>query len=73
MQKKWKYDDRLCTSYGRNEESGEEMLNYQKLGENAEKVNYSMFFSDQVSEQRKVGNKMIKNLKERKKMREEVT
>ena len=73
LQKKWKYDDILCSGCKTNEESGEEVLNCKSFGENKEKVSYSMFFSDLVKEQTKVGNKMMKNLKERKRIREEVT
>ena len=73
LQKKWKYDNKLCSGCKTNEESGEELLNCKSFGENKEKVSYSMFFSDLVKEQTKVGNKMMKNLKERKRIREEVT
>ena len=73
LHKKWKYDDKLCSGCKTNEESGEELLSCKSFGENKEKVSYSMFFSDLVKEQTNKQTKMMKNLKERKRIREEVT
>ena len=42
VHKKWKYDDTLCSGCLVNEESGEEILRCNFLGENMEKVTYSL-------------------------------
>ena len=73
LQKKWKYDDKLCTGCNLMEESGEEILQCKNLGENDEEVPYSWFFSNLVEEQVSVGKIMMKKLKERKRLREGVT
>ena len=51
LQKKWKYDDKLCTGCNLMEESGEEILKCKNLGENEEEVHYGWFYSDLVEEQ----------------------
>ena len=73
LQKKWKYDDKLCTGCNLMEESGEEILKCKNLGENEEEVPYGWFYSDLVEEQVSVGKIMMKKLKERKRLREGVT
>ena len=73
LQKKWKYDDKLCTGCNEMEESGEEILKCKNLGENIEEIPYSWFFSDLVEEQVSVGKIMTNKLKERKRLREGVT
>ena len=73
MQKKWKFDDKLCSGCYLEEESGEEILNCKSFGGNSEKLLYSMFFSDLLSEQLCVGKAIMDKLKVRKKIREEVT
>ena len=73
LQKKWKYDDILCSGCNINQESGEEILACDSLGENQEKVTYSGFFSSSVEEQVKVAKVMSRKLKVRQKIREEVT
>ena len=73
LQKKWKYDDKLCTGCNLMEESGEEILKCKNLGENEDGVPYGWFFSELVDDQLSVGKIMMKKLKERKKLREEVT
>ena len=73
LQKKWKFDDKLCSGCNVEEESGEEILNCKSFGGNSEKLAYNMFFSDILSEQLKVGKAMMDKIKQRKKIREEVT
>ena len=43
LHKKWKYSDTLCTGCQVNEESGEEILRCDNLGENVEKISYEWF------------------------------
>jgi hypothetical protein len=43
------------------------------LGGNTENLSYNMFFSELASEQVVVGNSLMKKLKMREKLREEVT
>jgi hypothetical protein len=73
LHKKWKYDDKTCSGCKINEESGEEILLCDSFGENSENVPYSWFYSSSVEEQVCVGKVMMKKLKNRKKIREEVT
>ena len=73
MHKKWKYDDISCVGCNKNNESGEEILRCENLGKNEEKLEYDLFFSEFVMKQISVGKIMIKKLKKRKKIREEVT
>ena len=69
MQKKWKFDDKLCSGCNLKEESGQEILDCKNLGGNTENLSYNMFFSEQLA----VGNSLMKKLKMREKLREEVT
>ena len=73
MQKKWKFVDKLCSGCNLKEESGDEILNCNFFGGNAENLTYSMFYSDKLSEQLCVGKKMMEKLEIIKKIREEVT
>ena len=73
LQKKWKYDDKLCSGCKINEESGEEILACDSFGQNTEKVVYSGFYSSSVDEQVQVAKVMSRKLKVRQKIREEVT
>ena len=73
MQKKWKFDDKLCSGCKLKEEDGQEILQCKSFGENEEKLAYTMFFSDKLSDQVWVGKAMVEKLKVRKKIREEVT
>ena len=72
MQKKWKYDDILCSGCGKNEETGEEILSCKSFG-NSSDNSYSGFYSDNVDDQTNVAKQMMKRMKIRKKIREEVT
>ena len=72
MQKKWKYDDILCSGCGENEETGEEILSCKSFG-NSSDNSYSGFYSDNVDDQTTVAKQMMKRMKIRKKIREEVT
>ena len=38
MQKRWKYDDTLCTGCGKNEETGQEILMCDELSENPQNI-----------------------------------
>ena len=38
MQKKWKFDDKLCSGCNLEKESGEEILHCKSFGENSEKL-----------------------------------
>ena len=72
MDKRWKYDDTLCSGCNQKEETGEEVLGCDKLGENDENVPYGWFFEN--SEKQLFAAKvMMKKLKMREKIREEVT
>ena len=73
LHKKWKFDDKTCSGCKINEESGEEILLCDSFGENRENVPYSWFYSSSVDEQVCVAKVMMKKLKIRKKIREEVT
>ena len=72
-QKKWKYSDRLCSGCQIMDESGDEILFCKSFGENIEKIAYSWFFSESVSDQIEVAKLMKKKLKERDKLIEEIT
>ena len=48
-------------------------MDCKNFGGNKENLAYNMFFSDLVSEQLVVGNMLMKKLKVREKLREEVT
>ena len=73
LQKKWKYSDTLCSGCQENEESGEEILKCESFGENSENASYSMFYSIEVLEQISVGKVMMKKLKAKEKIIEEIT
>ena len=51
MQKRWKYDDTLCTGCGKNEETGQEILMCDELSENPQNISYSWFYKQLVSDQ----------------------
>jgi hypothetical protein len=51
MQKRWKYDDILCTGCGITEETGQEILICDKLSENTENILYSWFYKKLVKDQ----------------------
>ena len=72
LHKKWKFDDKLCSGCQINEESGEEILLCDSFGKNSENVPYSWFYRS-VDKQICVAKVMMKKLKNRKKIREEVT
>ena len=73
LHKKWKFEDKICSGCGINEESGEEILHCDSFGENSDNVPYSWFYSSSVDEQVCVAKVMMNKLKNRKKIREEVT
>ena len=54
-------------------ESGEEVLNCEKFGKNENEVEYSWFYSEFLRKQILAGKVMLKKLKKRKMMREEIT
>ena len=70
---KWKYSDTLCSGYKFNEESGEEILRCENLGKDVQKIEYKWFYSSLVSEQISAGKHMMKELKEKDKIVEEIT
>ena len=72
MQKQWKYDDKICIGCKEREETGEEVLSCDGLGEqNGNKpVKYNWFYSDSVEEIRNVAKVMNEKLKIRKKKME---
>ena len=73
LQKKCKSDDIQCEGCQGNIESGEEILKCDGLGRNEVEADYSWFFSALVTKQIMAGKVMIKKLKKRKQIREEVT
>ena len=73
MHKKWKYEDLKCEGCQENLETGEEILQCEKLGKNENNADYSWFFSRLVSKQILVGKVMLKKLKKRREIREEIT
>ena len=72
-QKKWKYEDNICVGCQENIESGEEVLRCEKLGENDIQAEYSWFYSEQLTKQILAGKVLVKKLKKRKQIREEIT
>ena len=66
LQKKWKYDDKLCSGCLKNEESAEEILACDELGKNEKNLKYSDIFSDSVSEQISVAKVLERKRKRRK-------
>ena len=73
LQKTWKYSDKLCSGCKQNEESGEEVLSCDSFGENPEKITYSWFYRSAVTEQVSVGKIMLKKMKAKEKMKDEIT
>ena len=73
LHQKWKYSDTLCSGCQVNEESGEEILRCESFGENEQKISYSWFYSSLVSEQISAGKVMMKKLKAKDKIVEEIT
>ena len=73
MQRRWKYDDIPCEGCHKNFESGQEILQCEKLGKNEKNIDYTWFFSGLVSKQIEAGVTMMKKLKKRKLIREGVT
>ena len=73
MQKWWKYEDLECEGCHEKCETGEEILQCDKLGPNENQAQYSWFFSNLVSKQRAAGKVMVEKLKKRKRIREEIT
>ena len=73
IQKRWKYDDTLCSGCKVKEESGEEIFMCSSLGENPENLTYSWFYRDSVKDQISAAKMLMKKLKIREKIREEVT
>ena len=73
MHKKWKFDDMKCEGCQEYFETGEEILKCEKLGKNENQAEYSWFYSDHVSKQILVSKVMIKKLKKRREIREEIT
>jgi hypothetical protein len=70
-QKKWIYSDRLCSGCTLNDESGNEILFCKSFGKNIQKISYSWFYRESVSDQILVAQIMMKKLKAREKLREE--
>jgi hypothetical protein len=62
MQKKWKYEDKLCIGCKRREETGEEILSCWHFG-TEENFKYDMFYSDSSIDMIRVANCMMKKLK----------
>ena len=73
LQKRWKFEDVLCSGCKNEKESVNEILRCKHLGMENEKLRYSMFFSEAVDDMVLVGKEMLKRLKVRKRIREEVT
>ena len=73
VQKKWRYEDIKCSGCLMNDETGDEMLNCTSFGENDSEMKYEWFYSDNIDQQIIVAKTMMKKLKMRKNLREEVT
>jgi hypothetical protein len=63
MQKKWKYDDTLCTGCGQNEETGQEILMCDELSENLKTSHTVGFYKQLVKDQVGAAKVMMKKLK----------
>ena len=72
MQNKWMYEDVLESGCGENEETGEAILSCKSSG-NTSDNSYSWFYSENVDDQTTVAKQMMKRMKTRKNIREEVT
>jgi hypothetical protein len=68
MQKKWKYEDKLCSGCKVREETGEEILSCWFLGkeENVKPMTYAMFYCESIRDMILVANCMMERLKTRK-------
>ena len=73
LQKKWKYEDLLCSGCHDNEESGEEIFSCKSFGENYEKITYSWFYSEKLDEQVSAAKMMMRKMKIRKGLRDRIT
>ena len=75
LQKKWKYSDTMCSGCSENEESREEILLCASFGETSEKIpfSYGWFYSGKVENQILVARILVKKLKMRQKIIEEIT
>ena len=71
--KKWKYSDTLCSGCLVNEETGEEILRCESFGDNLQKISYSWFYSSKVTDQIEAGKVMMKKMKAKEKLVEEIT
>ena len=63
MQKRWKYDDTLCTGCGIKEETGQEIFMCDKLNKNPENIPYSRFHKEFVKDQVSAPKVMMKKIK----------
>ena len=68
MQKKWKYEDKLCSGCKVREETGEEILSCWYFGkeENVKPITYGMFYCESISDMILVAKCMMERLKRRK-------
>ena len=73
LHKRWKYDDVYCEGCHENVESGEEVMKCEKLGENKLQIKYDWFYSEMVNKQILAGKIMMRKLKRRKQIRDEIT
>ena len=73
LQKRWKYNDTICSGCKVNEESGEEMLKCESFLESTKNISYSWFYSNIVLDQISAGKVMMKKLKAKEKILEEIT
>ena len=73
MHKRWKFDNLNCEGCNKNLETGEEILQCEKLGTNEDQATYTWFYSELVTKQILAGKVLLKKLKKRKQIREEIT
>ena len=71
--KKWKFKDTPCTGCQEREETEDEILTCPRFGEITEKVSYKWFYGKSVKNMVMVAKILIKKLKLREKMLQEVT
>ena len=73
--KKWKYDDDLCVGCGENQETIDEILNCKSLSDTdgPDRLEYSCLFGQSQSDILNFGAVLLKRIKTREKMLEEVT
>ena len=62
MQKKWKYEDKMCIGCNIREETGQEILSCWHFGKE-ESLKYEMFYSNSSSDMIRVANCMMKKMK----------